>query len=248
MCTPRLHASGSLDNPVPSRFSNPPPSLFRSLSNFPPTLAHGKPPPFAAAAALVYLELYQNIITGCRAYSFQPCVLVRTYTYSVWYRNTNHVYVQEVSESWSARAIFSRATYLPHSSGGGPPRARMRIDKRDKLAAVVGVYKRREGIPGSVRPLGHLWCTIRTCTGARYRIERRYGCVVHATTLGDSLLISSLPSLFHWKREEQHLDFILWISITNASSTRVTISWLWIRWKWISKMQVRAMQDHQDFI
>lgn len=62
VCT-RLHASGSLDNPVPSR--SPTPS-----SHPPPTWPtdhprHSRRPPSPRA----YLELYQNIITGCRVYT-----------------------------------------------------------------------------------------------------------------------------------------------------------------------------------
>lgn len=73
VCT-RLHASGSLDNPVPSRLS---PILPSSLH---PTWPISQlPPPFTAAALSHSLELYQNIITDYAAHRFTAyvCVCVR---------------------------------------------------------------------------------------------------------------------------------------------------------------------------
>lgn len=89
VCT-RLHASSSLDNPVPSRFPNP------SLLQAPSYLVHQPPPPLAAAALVPrIISKYNHWLprTGC--------VHIHMYKYICMQETLIHI-CTEVSESWPA--------------------------------------------------------------------------------------------------------------------------------------------------
>lgn len=92
VCT-RLHASSSLDNPMPSRFPNPPP-----FSNLPSTWLTSHPRRSRQPPS--YLELYQNIITGCRVQV--ACICICLYAGNAH----SHTYVQRCP-SRGLRTIFS---------------------------------------------------------------------------------------------------------------------------------------------
>lgn len=94
LCT-RLHASSSLDNPVPSRFPNPSPLQAPSY------LAHH---PRRSQQPPSYLELYQNIITSCCVQVMYICIC----------REHSFTYVQRCP-SRASRAIFSHYMLSPFS-------------------------------------------------------------------------------------------------------------------------------------
>lgn len=124
VCT-RLHASGSLDNPVTI--------LQPSLSNSPSYLAHHQPPAPLAAAALVpriiskynhrpRTSLLREAFTCVRTYA-RVCKLCAT-------RENILIHVcTEVSESWPVGHFLPPTCYPLRAS----PYLQTRIDKRDKL-------------------------------------------------------------------------------------------------------------------
>lgn len=116
VCT-RLHASGSLDNPVPSRLSlsNPPlqPSSYLAHQPATPAVRDGRPLSLSRIISK-YNHRLCRVHTGLLHTYICMCVCIRVYARARIYGCRSFMYVHtESCPSRGPRAIFSHYIYSP---------------------------------------------------------------------------------------------------------------------------------------